>query len=378
MNLNFDFKRALLAVLIIVIGIGLIAGLIWLLFFRTIAPPPGGVADIISPGGELPGTGMGQPNIIIPGIGGLPIEPGTIPGREIGPDQTEFDQVARGGATAAGILVGERVESVVMDSRGFNYLSGEDDKFYRISAEDGQRFLLSDRSFPHVDKTTWSPDGSKVILKYPDGANVIYDFNKNQQITLPAGMEEPSFKSNSDEIAFKYIGNTAEENWLAVSAANGSGIRAIEPIGLEGGKVQPNWSPANQVIATYRKPTGLNSEQIYFIGLNDENFRALTVQGSGFTGLWSPQGARILYHTISANNNYNPSLWIADAYGDNIGFNNFNLGLTTWVDKCAFTADGRTVYCAVPITLGEGAGIYPDLVNDQPDVFYQIDLLFLN
>ena len=63
----------------------------------------------------------------------------------------------------------------------------------------------------------------------------------------------------------------------------------------------------------------------------------------------------------------------ADASGDNIGNNNFNLGLTTWIDKCVF-AGANKVYCAVPVGLPQGAGLYPDLVNDKADVFYEINL----
>ena len=59
-----DYKRIILAILIVVIGLGLIIGMIWLLFLRT----PEEIIPVnvnISPGGELPGTGTGgEPGVV--------------------------------------------------------------------------------------------------------------------------------------------------------------------------------------------------------------------------------------------------------------------------------------------------------------------------
>ena len=117
-------------------------------------------------------------------------------------------------------------------------------------------------------------------------------------------MEEPSWHKNSEKIAYKYTSEKEEDNWLVTSDADGSNAQAIEPVGDQGGNVQVSWSPSNQVVALYHKPIGLNREELFFIGLNNENFKSLVVEGSNFQGLWSPQGNRILYHVINANNNY--------------------------------------------------------------------------
>ena len=267
----------------------------------------------------------------------------------------------------------DKVNEIDITGRGFNFLSGEDNKFYYLS-KDGKKEALSQDAFPFVDKVAWSNDGNKVVLSYPDGSNLYYDFTSNKKITLPAGAEDFSFDSDSNEIAYKFVNNSSENNWLVVSDIKNNKMSPIEHLGDNGKTVEVNWSPTNQVVALYHESTGLSSEEVYFLGLHGENFRSLKVNGSNFKGIWSPQGDRILYHVISPDNDYNPILGIADANGDNIGNHNFMLGLTTWVDKCNFAKDNITVYCAVPVNLPVGAGMYPEIVNKSEDVFYKIDL----
>ncbi|HRY63427.1 MAG TPA: hypothetical protein P5267_02390 [Patescibacteria group bacterium] len=374
-----NYKRIILAVLIVVISLGLIFGVVWLIFIRNgteLGERPTGTGEYT---GGLPGTETGPGGTLVgptgntlPGAGDV-IQPGsgdtTVTGGGVA-----IAEVAEGSFTKVNSLSEDRMIEVEKDVDGFNYLSAEDNKFYRVAGRGGEKLSLSTEEFPFVDKVTWSPDGQKVILQYPDGATISYDFTTNKKVTLPTGTEDPSFDQNSDNIAYKYVGANEEDNWLVVSDINNNKATAIEPIGDKGDQVQVTWSPNNQVIALYRESIGLESEEIIFIGLNDENFQSLKVAGSNFSGIWSPSGDKILYHVISSSSNYNPVLWVTDAAGDNIGNNNFNLGLMTWSDKCTFGHDGRTVYCAVPVSLPEASGMYPDLLNDQPDVFYQINL----
>lgn len=378
---ELDYKRIILAILLVMISAGLIFGIVWLIFLRPsgeIGREPG---EITSGGGTLPGTWLGDSGNLagqldgrLPGEDLTGLTGGAEPGQIL--TQAEISEVAKGAFTKANVLNDESVKGVKKDKEvdSFNYLSAEDNKFYRISFENGEKILLAAEIFPFVDKVTWSPDGNKVVLQYPDGAAISYDFMTNKKTTLPTGLEGPSFDQSANNIAYKFISNREEDNWLVVTDTNSNQSRAVEAIGDQGDKVQVDWSPNNQVVALYRKSVGLEREEIFFIGLNDENYKSLVVEGSNFSGIWSPAGDKILYSAISSENNYNPILWIVDGEGDNIGNNNFNLGLVTWADKCAFSGDGQTVYCAVPISLPEAAGMYPEIINDSADVFYQINL----
>jgi len=226
-----------------------------------------------------------------------------------------------------------------------------------------------------VQNVVWSPQEQKAILEFPDGSNIFYDFEKQKQHTLPKEGEGFNFSSAGNQIGYKFITENPDENWLIVSNPTGDNPVAIEHIG----KTNPqdiliNWSPDSSRVALFRNSAGLDSEEIFFVGQNKENFKSLSVAGRGFEGLWSKQSDKLLYNIYSPQTGFRPELWVTDAKDNNTGGQNKNLGVRTWTSKCAFASDNTNIYCAVPIYLKQGAGIYPDLNNAVPDIIYKINV----
>src|SRR3989338_2172638 len=379
MNLPpFDYKKILLAVLLLIITVVMISAVVWLIFIRqpggSVAPQPG---ENEAAGGRLPGAGNEfNPNIIGPSgrlLAGEN-ESGAAAGEGGAETEQEIDEIAAGGLTKTNSLIEDSAVAVEFRGNSFNYLNRADNKVYELSLDGAEKYLLSNEAFPNVDRVTWSDDGQKVILEYPDGANIIYDFIQNKKTTLQNGLENPDFDSHSENVAYKFVGANQDDNWLVVTDLKTNSAKALEPLGGKGAQVQVSWSPDNQVVAFYREARGINSEEIILIGQNDENFLSIKVDGSNFRGSWSPKGDKLLYSVVDAQSDYQPVLWVVDAQGESVGRNNFSLRLNTWVDKCVFAPDGRYVYCAVPSSLPIGAGLYPDLLNDSADAMYKIDL----
>ncbi len=146
-------------------------------------------------------------------------------------------------------------------------------------------------------------------------------------------------------------------------------------MGANADKVEVNWSPSNQVVALSRTGEALGSDrqQILLVGLNGENFQGLIVEGRGLVDQWSPQGEKLLYSVYNARNDYQPELWVVNAYGDQIGTNRRLLGLNTWADKCTFENE-RFVYCGVPSFLETGAGFARQIADYTTDKLIKIDL----
>jgi hypothetical protein len=60
---------------------------------------------------------------------------------------------------------------------------------------------------------------------------------------------------------------------------------------------------------------------------------------------------------------------------DQLGASQLDLGLDTTADKCTFSQNGFTIYCAVPYYLNPGSGPQPQLSANIPDNLYKIDLV---
>src|SRR3989339_891745 len=250
----------------------------------------------------------------------------------------------------------------------------QDGKFYKVTS-DGTIMPLSDQVFFDISNISWSPKNNESIIEYPDGANIYYNFDTKQQVTLPTHWQEFSFSADGSEIAAKSIGLDPSNRWLITSDPKGQNVKLIEPMGNNSNKVIVEWSPNRQIVALSATgdPLGSDRQAILPIGLNGENFKSLVVEGRGLQTQWSPDGSKLLHSVYNSASDYKPVLWIADATPDTMGNNRKPLGVNTWASKCAM-ADERFVYCGVPTSLETGAGFNPELSNIISDDIYKIDI----
>lgn len=256
-------------------------------------------------------------------------------------------------------------------SGGVQYYNKNDGYFYKID-QNGNIIKMSDRVFYNVENITWSPSKNKAILEYPDESKILYNFETKKQVTFPSHWEDFSFSPQSDQIIAKNIALDPDNRYLSVVSDDGSQVVNIEEIGTNA-TVKTSWSPNNQIVATYTKSLDFNRQEVFFVGLNGENFKSTTVEGRGLVYEWSKTGDRLLYSVYNANSDMKPLLWIVDAQGNTINQNRQNLGINTWADKCSF-ASNTEIYCAVPVDLEKGAGLVRGLADDNKDEIYKIDL----
>ncbi len=289
----------------------------------------------------------------------------------------EIDEIARGGKTWINPISDETVKGAELAGDGVNsiYYDQSTGHFYKTD-NFGSKELLTDQAFYNVDSINWAPTKDRAIIEYPDGFKVMYDFDKKKQYTLPKNWQEFSWDSAGAHITFKSTSKYPENNWLAIARPDGTQARPIEHMGDNADKVTVSWSPNNQVIAfsATGTPRGAWEQEILLIGQHGENFKSLIIEGRGFEPKWSPAGDRIAYSVYSAESGYQPRLYIVKAQGDEIGQSRINLNLATWAHKCTFSKSGGTLYCAVPRSLPEGAGLIPELAENSRDDFYEIDV----
>lgn len=372
-NFFFRYKKIFLGIGIILTAIAL-GYLIFFLFFYQEQPTttPSHDPNVSQPGVGLPEAdeGAGQ---VVPD----PDDDQIPPADDIITDDPEDDQIddtAKGGVTKTTPLTETPAlhPTLNKDGDGIQYYNPEDGKFYKID-KDGNIATLSDLIFQGVEKVIWAPDKNKAVLERFDGANVIYNFETKSQIALPKHWEEYDFSPNSDKLVFKNMGLDPDSRWLATVDSTGENFKLIEKMGNNSDTVISSWSPNQQIIAMYTKGKDFDRQEVFFVGQNNENFRAITVEGRGFEPLWSNEGDRLIYSVYSSRDDMKPMLWSTNASGNNIGTDRKSLSVNTWASKCNFSSNSE-VYCGVPQNLEEGAGMFPELAQNTVDNLYKINL----
>jgi hypothetical protein len=284
-----------------------------------------------------------------------------------------ISNIASGGLTSAKPVVDVLTTSTKLSTDGtLNYYDKNKGKFYRVD-KNGQAVELTDQLFPNAEEISWSPAGDKVVVTFPDLSKIMYDFNAKKQATLPKEWVDIEFSESGAKLGFKNMAANEDDRWLQISNPDGTEVQSIEPIGDKGSDVAINWSPNNQVVATFRQSVNADQQEVLLIGLNGENFKSLLTEGRGFEAQWSPTGEQMIYSVYNGSTAYNPNLYIVDAQGDEIGANRMNLGIQTWSDKCTFSNSSPTLYCAVPGNLPDGSGLSRSLAAGTTDTIYAIN-----
>ncbi|MCD4761122.1 hypothetical protein K8R42_04450 [bacterium] len=280
--------------------------------------------------------------------------------------------VASGGLTAVNKITDTKIDGLTSGSSGLQYYDKDKQKFYKIN-ENGEIEELSNTLFYQVETVSWSNNGEKAILEYPDGSNILYNFKTGKQVTLPREMEEFSFNSIGNQITAKWIGNYEEDNWIVAANDDGSGMFLVEALGDQSYSTDVGYSPDNQIAAVHHKAYGIDRQEIYPIGLHGENLKSFVVDGAGFTSAWSPEGSTLLYSVHNQATDYTPNLWVTQGKTSELGDLKVSLNVATWPEKCTFSGE-NTLFCAVPQGLPRGAGLFPEIADRYPDNFYHIDL----
>jgi len=361
---QIDWKKAGL-ILGFVLAVILIGWIIYYFFFRPfIAPPAVTPPPTVTP--TLPPVSLGVPPTVV-------TPPAVTPGAPVSPETTISPTASATGLTATTAIISIPAEATTLASNGRDllYYDRSAGKFYRLDST-GKTTSLTDKFFYNVAKVTWSPDTVKSIIEYQDGSKIYYNFDTKEQAAIPNQWKDFSFDPNSNKVAFKEMNYDSSNRWVSTANADGTGLQAVEHLGTKDADVLISWSPSNQTVALYRESTSANEAEVYFIGLHGENFKSLRVNGRDLRAIWSPSGQRLLYSVYGFDSGYVPSLWSAKALGDSIGTDRTIFGLATWADKCAF-ADDITAYCAVPKTIDSGAGYFPSLTSDTPDLIYKLN-----
>lgn len=372
--LSINYKR-----LFFILGfIAAVLVLAWLLYYVFFVPknrPGNNNNNGNQPNyqNQLPQADNGQGNI----VSSTPVTPLPAPGGNNNVSTTNSAGIGGGQNPNLPLQQLSQDMAIGMTPSGngntVQYYDGGTQKFYRIT-NNGTVQTLSDKTFPQVQQVVWAPDKNTAILTYPDGTNELYNFVTAKQITLPKSWSEFSFSPSGAQLAHKTTGTDNDPNnvWVDVANADGSADHRVEQIGINADKAIITWSPNNQIIGLFVDGNGSNGQEVYPMGQNQENFKSFTVTGRGFESVWSPDGSQLLYSANDAATAYRPQLYLVDANGDRIGLDNQALNVATFANKCAFANSG-VLYCAVPTSLADGVGLYPQLGVDVPDQLYQVN-----
>ena len=255
----------------------------------------------------------------------------------------------------------------VSQEKAFAPCLGEDNKTVKYyleenghvfsSAFDGSGLeSLSENELPGLSEIIWSPDRKKVIGIFQSitPKKYSYDYQTKKSVLLNEGIKSIDWAPSSQKIVYHYETADGQYNNISIANPDGSSWRAIFQTRLTDLVVR--W-PAPDKIYIFNKPSGQTKGSLFAIDSGSGSFSKILSDLYGLSAKWSPDGQRMIYQ---ATEEKGKNLKLYAAYSD--GSQQKELPLKTLAEKCVWSLDSQTLFCAVPVQLSEHA-VWPDDYN---------------
>ncbi|MFC1700942.1 hypothetical protein ACFLZ0_02295 [Patescibacteria group bacterium] len=268
----------------------------------------------------------------------------------------------------------EPILSPIADGNLVKYYSALSGNVLQSNFDGSEQFIISSDTLTNLLKTKWSPiDKNKVISFFKQKDEQIkkyfYNFKSKESAMLEKNISSVDWSPTEDKIVYQYFDIQSGLNNINIANPDGSDWNSILQTRIK--DIIVEWPSSNQIIIR-TKPSGLAKSVIYTINPSGENFRKLIDNTYGLTTLWSPQGDKLLFSETNSQ-------------GENLKLNLFNtndytireLDFITLPEKCVWSQDNITAYCAVPTIIADKAVLPDDYYKDLlefTDFFYKINL----
>jgi len=247
----------------------------------------------------------------------------------------------------------EAVLDPVINSQKVNYYLANNGNVYESNFDGSGSVQLSTDTLTNLSGVLWSPDKDKTIHIFNDNGIIkkyFYDFRTKQSTRLSQNIGYISWAPNEDRIVYQYLGPTGEDS---ISISNPDGLDWTNIFQTRMKDLIVKWPSSNKVTLT-TKPSGLTQGAAYTLNLTNNDFQKVIESTYGLTVLWSPQANKILFSETD-HQGKNLKLKIADLGQSTTS----QLDITTLSEKCVWSTDNQTVFCAVPENIPQIA-VLPD------------------
>ncbi|MEK7123801.1 MAG: hypothetical protein AAB851_02825 [Patescibacteria group bacterium] len=201
---------------------------------------------------------------------------------------------------------------------------------------------VSSAVLKNLIKVLWSPSRDKVISVFEENGTAkksYYDYNTGRAASLPDGMKYIVWSKDGKQIAYNYVSGMVGN--ISVSNPDGSGWKVLQNARIP--DLVMYWYQKDK-IAFASAPSGLAASTLLSADLTKPGeLLALFSDVYGLIANWSPSGNKLIYSATDSDGK-NLNLYFKDIITQKAN----NFGLATIAEKCAWSINDKTIYCAIP------------------------------
>jgi hypothetical protein len=278
--------------------------------------------------------------------------------------------------TAIKALTDEAILAPVLSPNGdsIKYYTKANGNIFEVDILSNSKKALSTAEFSNLAGIAWSPDTSKVILRFPidslSSKFSLYDYSENKTSLLAPGMNSIIWQNNN-KIIYKYPDKKEIEQTLNIADPDGSNWKKIITLPIRDARIAI--IPKTGLVSFWDKPDSLTQATIFSVPAFGEETKVITKGKFGADYLWSADGNFLLESSVETTGATKLQLSIMNSIGGEYK----TLGIPTLVSKCAWSKNNTIIYYALPSSIPAGATMpndYNDAKFNTSDTFWKVNI----
>lgn len=259
------------------------------------------------------------------------------------------------------------------DKNSIDYLSQKSGQSFQIDFYGNMQKTLSTENISGLVEAVWSPDRSKVVIKAKNQNNSfsMLDLAAKTSTPLKSNLDQASWQLNANRILYKFYDPKTKERTLNVSDPDGSNWLKISDIPYQ--KLSVAQIPRTGLISFWNTGDAYDQTNFQSMSILGGDAKILNTKSFGADYLWNSSGDWVLVSHTDAKGGSKMELGVMNAQGGEYK----NLEIPTFVTKCTWSQDGKTVYYALPGGIPDNSVLpndYKDNRFQTTDTFWKVDV----
>lgn len=275
------------------------------------------------------------------------------------------------------VVLSEAVISPTLSADGnkVEYFSKNDGNAYAADFYgSGKKVIYSSKSAGLVD-AFWSVDKTGVILKLSDGTGNYFfsyhNFERNSDAPIKKNVDEVVWQKNANRIFYKYYDSSSRARSLNISDPDGTNWKKLADITYR--NISISQIPKTGEVSFWNTPDAFSATIFEAVPMIGGETKKLAQSFFGVDYLWNNSGDYILSSQSNEKGGSKMQLGVMNKNGGEYR----NLGLPTFVSKCVWSKDDKTIFCALPGGMPDNAVLPNDYLEKKfntADTFWKIDI----
>lgn len=246
---------------------------------------------------------------------------------------------------------------------------------YQIDANGGAKKMISSQELPGLSGALWSSDQTKTILRHtdPNGQSrfFYYDYSTQKGVPIKNNVDEIAWQTSGNKIFYKYYDQATKKRSLNISDPDGTNWTKLADIDYR--NISIAQIPQSGLVSFWNKADSFSETIFESIPTLGGERKPIYKGKFGADYLWNRDGSLVLVSNADQRTGTKMQLAVMNYNGGEYR----NLDAPTFVSKCIWSRDGKTVYYALPGNI-PNAAILPNEYDEgkfkTTDTFWKLNI----